>query len=620
MSELDLSERILHALIQNPWASTSDLTQVLSALRLDVLSTCQALAAAGLIQIARHSRAIYSRRLYAPTHAGIQRSAGQLGVSCQALLRAYAWSEERFWIRRVCFQTVREVSELCARIRQRCRTQGGDAFWETFLQRQQTGKAIFLHARLNLIRATDSGSQCHALYVLIDRGEDSVWMWWRHLHYFETWAQRVHESFPPLLILTTRPFRCTALLALAHSLCPHVPVIATADREIALTGDLTQAAWWMPTDRQRAQRVQPFGGAALSLSRASPRHLIREIKIQKHRDVEPDDAVIDAAHPVELAHLPESLSALPAIESLSDHEYDLLVFLSQHPLCTRDLLTVFLSLEAQALDAMSARLCQCGLAEWHELREGETIVQVLTATSPACRLLAIRTGSAAGERMMWRFAQAQAEHARRLQHTLDLQAVFIHLHQHAAKWSQVLRKIDAPVRAPNAGDIPHYELEVFEEDMTATAHFSVAGNRRKWLPDGYGVLRAGEVWLPFWVEMDGTRRTRSRYDAGVWTRKFDNLCAYMTTGKWRLRHPAFPMTLIVTNDLRNYELICDTLHTIAHGQDCETPHVFVASWAALEQRGPLAPIWRAAHDLALPGFQPAFPPLPRLADSPEADI
>ena len=47
MSEPDLSERILHALIQNPWASTSDLTQVLSAPRLDVLSTCQALAAAG---------------------------------------------------------------------------------------------------------------------------------------------------------------------------------------------------------------------------------------------------------------------------------------------------------------------------------------------------------------------------------------------------------------------------------------------------------------------------------------------------------------------------------------------------------------------------------------------
>ena len=35
---------------------------------------------------------------------------------------------------------------------------------------------------------------------------------------------------------------------------------------------------------------------------------------------------------------------------------------------------------------------------------------------------------------------------------------------------------------------------------------------------------------------------------------------------------------------------------------------------------PLAPIWRAAHDLALPGFQQAFPPLPRLADSSEVDI
>lgn len=440
----------------------------------------------------------------------------------------------------------------------------------------------------------------------VQGGEETVWMWWRHLRYFEAWARRSGEPFPPLLILTTRDFRCTALLVLARQLCPSVPVVALADREAALIQDPTQAAWMMLSGN-RVIGVHPFEENPI-WARLTERHRVqaRTRTSRAATTATPDGPVT--------WQRPSSLNALPAVEVLDKDPLNVLAFLARHPVCSPDLLHAFLLFEDVQLQAAIDQLVAARLADWHM---DKTKPAVLSATLDAVRILATRTGSALVEMICHRFTQSRAEHLRRLQHTLDVQEIFMRLHRQAKQWSDVLRKVDAPVALANDGDIPHFELEVFEEDLYAAAHFTIAGIRRKWLPDGYGVLRAGDTWQPFWFELDGTRASRSRVDPDAWQRKFDNVYAYQTTGKWRLRHMAFPMLLVVTHDLRYFSLICDIATSTAHGMDAAMPRVFVASWDALVQRGPLSPIWRAAHEGAIPGFVQAFPAMPTLHESNE---
>jgi hypothetical protein len=593
VSEDLLQQRVLVGLIREPWSSQSELANFLGMPFARVNDVCQALMASGSAQFCVHPSSPYAKTAFAPTPKGVAWCAHQMGTTSLALLKAHGFTEERFRLRRVCHDIVREVALFCSRLNSVI-----PMVYESFILRQMSGKTLILHARINL-----QSAKPRALYLLIDRGEETVWMWWRHLRYFEAWARRSNEPFPPLLILTTRDFRCTALLILARQLCPSVPVAASADREAALTQDPRQAAWMMLSGN-RVIGVHPFEENSVwapltERHRAKP-HTIRTTKTPSH-----DDPAICAWQ------FPSSLTALPAIESLSHDALNMLSFLTRHPVCSLDLLRTFSQLDDAQLQAVIEQFVTSRLADWHT---DKTKPVLLSATVDAVCILATRTGSTMVEMSCHRFTQSRAEHLRRLQHTLDVQEIFMRLHRQAKQWSDVLRKVDAPVALANDGDIPHFELEVFEEDLHAAAHFTIAGIRRKWLPDGYGVLRAGEMWQPFWVELDGTRSSRSRVDPDAWQRKFDNVCAYQTTGKWRLRYTVFPMVLIVTHDLRNFSLICDIVTATAHGMDAAMPQVFVASWDALVQRGPLSPIWRAAHEGATPGFVQALPAMPMLTE------
>ena len=81
----------------------------------------------------------------------------------------------------------------------------------------------------------------------------------------------------------------------------------------------------------------------------------------------------------------------------------------------------------------------------------------------------------------------------------------------------------------------------------------------------------------------------------AWQRKMDNLCIYIATGKWGLRHERVPVLLVVTQDERNHQLIGDALGAAIRAHGVTTPAVFVAGWSKVIQHGPLADIWMPAY-------------------------
>ncbi|NJM42562.1 MAG: hypothetical protein HC853_18380 [Anaerolineae bacterium] len=118
------------------------------------------------------------------------------------------------------------------------------------------------------------------------------------------------------------------------------------------------------------------------------------------------------------------------------------------------------------------------------------------------------------------------------------------------------------------------------------------GTARYFRPDGGGTLRAGATQTYFWFEMDGTPAAPSRKDPAVWAGKLSRLCDYVQSGRWALRYPEMPRLLIITTDLRNLPYITDALGFAARARSMEPPLTFVAVLSAVQQRGPLAKIWR----------------------------
>jgi len=154
-----------------------------------------------------------------------------------------------------------------------------------------------------------------------------------------------------------------------------------------------------------------------------------------------------------------------------------------------------------------------------------------------------------------------------------------------------MRKLDTRPGAINDGHIPYYELSVIESELMASDWFVCDGQMHYWRPDGYGALRAGMHWTRFWLEIDGTAQSPSRKDPQVWLGKMVRLCDYLQSGRWQLRYPVQPRTLIVTTDLRNRELIFDALTEVVRARSMPMPQVWLATAAAVQQRGALARIW-----------------------------
>ena len=178
----------------------------------------------------------------------------------------------------------------------------------------------------------------------------------------------------------------------------------------------------------------------------------------------------------------------------------------------------------------------------------------------------------------------RADHERRAHHTLAAYQFLANLSQHCVRRSKAAPKL--------VGDVPYYALDVCESEFIASDWYSRFGTSRYFRPDGAGVVRAGATLTHFWLEMDGTPAAPSRKDPAVWSGKLSRLCEYVQTGRWALRYPELPRLLIVTTDLRNLPYIADALGFAAQARAMEPPFVFVAALAAVQQRGPLAKIWR----------------------------
>jgi hypothetical protein len=141
------------------------------------------------------------------------------------------------------------------------------------------------------------------------------------------------------------------------------------------------------------------------------------------------------------------------------------------------------------------------------------------------------------------------------------------------------------------GAIPFYELVDFESEMTAAAWYVFRGQARFWRPDGFGLLRAGRAYTPFWLEIDGTTTTRSHRDADLWEDKLGRMCDYLASEHWRLKQDVFPRLLIVSSAVRQRAGIAEALEAAVRSRSAVPPWAFITGHEALAQRGPLGPIW-----------------------------
>jgi DNA-binding Lrp family transcriptional regulator len=212
------------------------------------------------------------------------------------------------------------------------------------------------------------------------------------------------------------------------------------------------------------------------------------------------------------------------------------------------------------------------------------------ATDIAVELVAARALQPA-DRAVQRHRFFRADHIRRSQHTRETYAFFEKLHSHCVRRSRASASFDANAHGADDGMIPFYELIDFESEMTAAAWYVLRGQARLWRPDGYGLLRAGRDFTPFWLEIDGTTTTRSRRDAALWEDKLGRMCDYFASDHWRMKHDVFPRLLIVSSSVRQRAVVAEALEAAARSRSIAAPPVFMTGHEALAQRSPLGPIW-----------------------------
>jgi hypothetical protein len=554
-------------------------------------------------------------RLYAPTRLGIHNLAERLGVQADALTNQFGCSPSRNWALRAGLPVAQEVAQFCAKLSQACLLRGEALSWEIFIPRRLAGVELLIHARLQFERSEVP----HAMYLLLDGGGGTVWMWARHLRYLDVWARRSPEGFPPLLVLSFSEARALSLLALGQMLCPSVVMMASADREIALGTNPMQARWWIlhqhsdEEEAWQAATVDPFDEFRKENESLQEVHRVWPTDVLLKRASAKRTGVADGDSSPSADLVDEA--TLQAMESLTDEQMQVLDFICLHSGCPDSALQSWLAMNDATTRVALDRLLALGLVSCYTYvppinrqHDAQKIqpTEMYSATERAALAWWLRQACPGAEAFASRYLRAAADHLRRAAHTLTVFAFFEQLQRQAAAWSRVERKVDAPAGDVNDGEMPYFEVEAFDDDVTASTSYMLDGNPKRWAPDAYGVLRQGTARTRFWLEVDGSSAGRAHGCAEVWERKLGSLCGYCASEKWRIAHAALPDLLIVTQDHRIYPLVADALSTAVAAFQIHSPQVFVASAAAISQQGPMGKVWRAAHDIHQSGFVQAL--------------
>ena len=572
--------RLLAEVVRTPWSAAPHLADQVGGPHGEMQARVELLMRDGLLQSITLPD---GEPLYALTQRGVQGLAERIGISPGAVLKRANCDEKRFWLMRGAAEIVQEVNVFGARLRRVLRPSGQSVQWETLILRRFKGNDTALHGRFAFPEAGRS------IILMIDPGLIPIWHWWRHLRY----CQLARQS--QVLLITTTKARAVQWLIFARQIAPKLQLTVTADRAEVLAGDLLDAEWLAiqagESSRNEGLHVvpqQPFAWPDIATT----------VKITK-----PIDAVLRTPSARELKHvdafdleaLPQDLDGLPMFEQLDDIDCHVLDFVAQHSVAPASCISRFVGALPTKTAPILEQLRSQGLCEVYQPRRHKEQPSLWSASEQALRLWLLSQAHVPAEGLLLRHAGARAMHERHASHTCAVFDFFERLHQDAERRSRAGRWVDAVDGQVNDGHIPHFEVEVFEDDVTCAASFIYGGVRYRWMPDAYGVLRAGLSRVRFWLEIDGSPGGAAHLDPERWERKLSGLCAYAVSRNWVLRYRSFPILLIVTTDLRALGLIQDVLTQAAAGYGVPLPAVFVASAAAIAQRGPLADVWQAVH-------------------------
>lgn len=580
--------RLLTEALRTPWLSINQLALRAELEPATVATLCSDFAERGLLTSADQTLPGYPHLRYGPTPRAVHALAEIKSLAPDQIIKVCGLTPERYWTLRMTMETAQEtMAMLSATYNAIHNTRdltgypahrfGIDAAdFDIFIERHFKGQSIFIHGKLLLYTC----EQVRPYWLLVDRGEASVWQWYPQLKVMDQVARRTY--CPPLLIVSTHPQRVRAMLVLARTTGGHVPVFATAEHDIALRHGLLNLKWCVLSSEGQLGEATPFTLAGLDRTAFSKSGLaivtLDELSAVKRRK-QPSGSAI--AWPC-----PTDQSALQRFERLSAKTYQVLKFLAHHPACPAPVFATFCDLTEADLAMILDDLRVQGFAQMLTSSAPEPL---WAASDIAIDLQIQREMQSAQIARRYRFFCA--DHARRDMHTLVVYRFFEALKQACQARSRSTRKLDTLPGTLNDGVIPYYELAAFESEFVAAEWYIRGGETRHWRPDGYGAVRAGESVTRFWLEIDGTTLAPSRCDAGVWRDKLSHLCDYLQSRRWTLRYQTQPHLLVVTTDINNRPLLVDAVHAIARGRGITPPQVYLATSQAVAQRGALGKIW-----------------------------
>ena len=576
---IDHTDRVLLAALRGPWSSPTQIAARVGINTTEARSICEQLGRADLLEPALHRLKHFPPVVYACTNQGLAALSGSLRISTERLLSWAGFEQERWWWLRASFEIAQEVNAFCAALAQ---NSGPDALvdWQPFILRRFMKRLLIVHCRLALI----GPDTVRPYYLLCDRTSAPVTHWLPQLRYLALWARwSTDDYFPPLLVLTASAFRARALLALSQAWAPQLAVAVTSQKRVALSQHPAQARWHMLRD-ERLIEVRPFDFAAIPLRTwARQRHRIAPAGdlIRKRSRAYTDQSTW---HPSSSSHLMRLVSPtreIKAIERLDDEDNRVLTFLARHPVCPTPTIARLCELPIEQTRAILAALRTAGLAQPTSHNQPAS---TWMATDAAVRVCAVRDGRLPDPTARCYAAYCRERH-RRPHHTAAIFSFFEQVKSAASGRSRPIRWPDEPRNRT------YYDLTSFEDEMACASFYREADATRMFLPDGGGTFRAGHELTWFWLEIDGTPQSPSRWDPRRLYAKIDNLVGYQHSQRWAYRYPEFPRLLIVTTDPGNYRYLQDGLFDAARARSVQPPEVFATTIASLSTHGPLGRIW-----------------------------
>jgi hypothetical protein len=640
---------------QLPWASIGTLAVRTTQAVDDVIATCNVLIEAGFMQCATVALSAYPKRLFAPTTLGVSAAAGSLDMHPDDFARQTHLTESRFWALRAGWEMAQEINAIAARTKGTLTsaTIDWETFVERRHKRQSlflhgrfavTTKEGVLPFYVLLER--DGSSPWHWYRTL-----KYLQAWAaRSVGLFPPVLVVARRALNVQIILSVNHMAGGVRLfatfdryaALAGGLSACEWHILRPDQQIVLADPLqlspmTMADYAASVHRVRriavSDHAQQWGYRAAAHQAWWPGFSLEQLPVSLLRlpDVDRLDDLpygmlkFLAAHPVcptstlaefnrmtvdKAMAILQALQRTSFVEPVEEHRRDarwtaidnvhdrsltklalearriLVIVRKQAGVRTTEIARTT-TLPVAPVQACLEQLKEDGfVALTHHLPEN----QLWVATDMAVGLVAARAMQPV-ESITRRHRFFRADHTRRSQHTRETYGFFETLHQHCIRRSRASAHFDASARSVDDGAIPFYELVDFESEMTAAAWYVFRGQARFWRPDGFGLLRAGRAYTPFWLEIDGTTTTRSHRDADLWEDKLGRMCDYLASEHWRLKQDVFPRLLIVSSAVRQRAGIAEALEAAVRSRSAVPPWAFITGHEALAQRGPLGPIW-----------------------------